>query len=405
MADITLTDKQNKAKNECLDWYFGRETNGKDPDRIFTIAGLAGTGKSTLVKFIIEEIGLDVDEVVFIAYTGMAANVLTRKGNVGASTIHKFIYHAIPVKDPETGEVLKFIFKLKEKDEMDDKIKLVVIDEVSMVDTGMLNEVHSFGIRTMALGDPGQLPPVGNSGNTLLKNPDVFLDEIMRQALDNPIIYLSMLAREGKFISYGTHGDRVQVIRRHELYKDMFLGADQIIAGYNETVQNINAYHRRFILGIENPFPIVGDKIICGKNQWEHTIYEDNLEVSLVNGLIGRIESIENQKRSATYKISFRPEFFKEEKFPKLYMNKIPFMNEKVRESFDEKSLYVFRKKIIETYGISEFKFGYAISCHKSQGSEFDNVLLFEERLNKKFHKNWLYTGITRAKEKLILVR
>jgi exodeoxyribonuclease V len=399
--NITLTDKQNKAKNEALDWFFNRETNGKDPNRIFTIAGLAGTGKSTMVSVTIEEMGLAEDEVAFIAYTGMAASVLMRKGNKNATTIHKLIYDAIPIKDA-FGILKGFKFELKE--ELAGKLRLVVVDEVSMPDTQMLNDLMSFGIKVMALGDPGQLPPIYGS-NSLLDNPDVFLDEVLRQALDNPIIYVSMLAREGKTIQYGMHGDTVQVVRPNELWADMFLGADQIIAGKNATVKALNMYHRKENLGIESPFPIEGDKVICLKNDWNYEITESGLDVFLVNGLMGKITSIENQKRAMLYKIGFQPLFLEEEQFTNVFVDKLPFMNEKVRESVSERQLFVFRKSIMDSYGIQEFAYGHAITCHKSQGSEFDNVLVFEEILNRKLHKNWLYTALTRAKEKLILVR
>jgi exodeoxyribonuclease V len=399
---ITLTDKQNKAKNDGVAWFKGTETNGKDPRRIFTIAGLAGTGKSTLVSFIIDETGLDDDEVVFVAFTGMAASVLLRKGNKNAMTIHKLIYNAIPIEDGETGMVTKFIFELKE--ELDNqKIKLIILDEVSMANEALVADLKSFGIKIMALGDPGQLPPI-SGGNTLLDNPDVFLDEIMRQALDNPIIYISMLAREGKRIPYGLYGDKVQVIQRNELHEEMFLHADQVIAGMNKTVQALNMFHRKHIQGIESPFPIVGDKVICLKNDWNYKITENGLDISLVNGLIGHLTSIENQKRTMLYKIGFKPIFMEEEEFPKLYADKVPFLNEKMQETVNPKSLYIFRKPVIDMYGIQEFAFGNAITCHKSQGSEFDKVLLFNEILNRKLHSRWLYTGITRAKEQLILV-
>jgi exodeoxyribonuclease V len=399
---ITLTDKQNKAKNDGVAWFKGTETNGKDPRRIFTIAGLAGTGKSTLVSFIIDETGLDDDEVVFVAFTGMAASVLLRKGNKNAMTIHKLIYNAIPIEDSETGMVTKFIFELKE--ELDNqKIKLIILDEVSMANEALVADLKSFGIKIMALGDPGQLPPI-SGGNTLLDNPDVFLDEIMRQALDNPIIYISMLAREGKRIPYGLYGDKVQVIQRNELHEEMFLHADQVIAGMNKTVQALNMFHRKHIQGIESPFPIVGDKVICLKNDWNYKITENGLDISLVNGLIGHLTSIENQKRTMLYKIGFKPIFMEEEEFPKLYADKVPFLNEKMQETVNPKSLYIFRKPVIDMYGIQEFAFGNAITCHKSQGSEFDKVLLFNEILNRKLHSRWLYTGITRAKEQLILV-
>jgi exodeoxyribonuclease V len=400
--NITLTDKQNEAKNAALDWFHNRETNGKDPNRIFTIAGLAGTGKSTLVSVIIQEMGLDKEEVAFAAYTGMAASVLLRKGNDMASTIHKLIYDTFKVMD-DFGRVVGFKFELKEK-LVNERLRLLVIDEWSMVDDKMIAELRSFKIKIIALGDPGQLPPI-TGGNSTMENPDVFLDEIMRQALDNPIIYLSMLARQGKRIDYGTHGDTVHVVRQNELWPEMFTGADQIIAGRNATVKAINKFHRHEHLGIENPFPVVGDKVICTKNDWEHMISEESLEIYLVNGLIGNITSIENQKRAMLYKMGFKPNFLQESQFPELFVDKLPFMNPKVKEGIDEKSLWIFRKGIEESKGIQSFQFGYAITCHKSQGSEFDNLLMFEEVLNRKLHKKWLYTGITRAKEKLILVK
>jgi exodeoxyribonuclease V len=399
---ITLTDKQNKAKKEGVEWFKGTETNGKDSNRIFTIAGLAGTGKSTLVSFIIEDTGLSEDEVVFVAFTGMASSVLLRKGNKNAMTIHKLIYNAIPIEDAETGMVTRFIFELKDKLD-NEKIKLIILDEVSMANESIIADLKSFGIKIMALGDPGQLPPI-SGGNSLLDKPDVFLTEIMRQALDNPIIYVSMLAREGKHIPYGVYGDKVQVIQRNQLHEEMFQYADQVIAGMNKTVHALNMYHRKHIQGIESPFPIVGDKVICLKNDWNYKISENGLDISLVNGLIGHITTLENQKRTMLYKIGFKPIFMEEENFPKLYADKIPFLNEKMQETVNPKSLYIFRKPVIDMYGIQDFAFGNAITCHKSQGSEFDKVLLFNEILNRQQHNRWLYTGITRAKEQLILV-
>ncbi|ALN97744.1 hypothetical protein Bp8pS_065 [Bacillus phage vB_BpuM-BpSp] len=151
---ITPTDKQSKAIKDIIAWYTGNEFNGKDPNRIFTLSGLAGSGKSSVVKLFIEELGLTNNEVAFAAYTGMAANVLLQKGNTGATTIHKLIYDTVPIKNEETGEIEKFIHQLKE--ELDRKeIKLIVIDEVSMVNESMLEQLKTFGVKIIAIGDPG----------------------------------------------------------------------------------------------------------------------------------------------------------------------------------------------------------------------------------------------------------
>lgn len=184
---LVLTDKQNYAKNSCVYWY----KNKTKPT--FTIAGVAGSGKSTIIEIIIEEMGLDKKNVRYCAYTGMASNVLIRKGNP-ATTIHKLIYDPIEVQDEKTKRK-KIVFKLKET--LDEDIRLIVVDEVSMVSQKMLDELLSFGIPILATGDPKQLPPIGSGMNKLLDNPDVFLDEPLRQALDNPIIYIANLLRQG----------------------------------------------------------------------------------------------------------------------------------------------------------------------------------------------------------------
>ncbi|ALN97745.1 hypothetical protein Bp8pS_066 [Bacillus phage vB_BpuM-BpSp] len=248
-----------------------------------------------------------------------------------------------------------------------------------------------------------QLPPV-SGGNTLLRNPDVFLDEILRQALDNEIIRLSMKARNGEYINFGRYGNDVVVIRNNQIEPEMFMSADQIIAGRNATISALNTYHRKKHLGINDPMPIVGDKIICLDNNWNYVLTEGNIEISLVNGSIGTIEEMSNLQRARLYNFTFKPNFMKEKAFHDVHVDKIPFMHETLQQSIKPKELYIYRKKFIDGNGINKFNYGYAITCHKSQGSEFNNVLLFNEVINKRMHPRWLYTAITRAKEKLIIV-
>jgi len=395
---ITLTAKQGQAVIDAKKWFTRNETNGKDPNRMFKIAGFAGTGKTTVVSEIIGELGLSEDEVVTVAYTGMATSVLMRKGNKNASTIHKLIYDAVPIE--EGGNVTKFEFTLK--DELDNKkIKLIVLDEASMANEEILTDLKSFRIPIIAVGDTGQLEPISGASSALI-DPDVFLDEIVRQALDNPIIYLSMLARQGQHIQYGQYGDSVQVVSREHMTLDMFSLADQIIAGRNATVQGLNKYYRNNIMNIQNPNPIVGDKLICLKNDWNYFIESNGIGIPLVNGLLGTLTDKNAHSKTLLYHSSFRP-IFADKEFHNLYIDGVPFVGDYMEE-LNEKRLYLFRKPIIESKGIQSFDFGYAITCHKSQGSEFNNLLLINEVLNRRSHPKWLYTGITRAKENLILV-
>src|SRR5699024_1441008 len=151
---------------------------------------------------IIEKIGIYPEEVAFVAFTGMAAGVMTRNGQT-ATTIHRLIYK--PFKDKKTN---KINFSLR--DELDPNIKLIVIDEISMVGQKLLDDLESFGIPYIGIGDPAQLGPVGTKPNKLLDNPDIFLDTPVRQSLDNPIVYLANEVRQGKSLStIGKYSDNI----------------------------------------------------------------------------------------------------------------------------------------------------------------------------------------------------
>lgn len=132
-------------------------------------------GKSFLVNYIIAALGVDPEtEVAFVALTGKAAQVLKEKGNPNPTTVHKLIYHAEQQKDGS------YKFKLKEQLDNPD-LKVIVVDEVSMLPNTMWEQLLTYPVYIIALGDPGQLSPINkDEDNHLLEHPHVFLDEIMR---------------------------------------------------------------------------------------------------------------------------------------------------------------------------------------------------------------------------------
>lgn len=402
--NYTLTHKQNIAYKKALEWY-----KNEPNKRMFTIAGYAGTGKTTLVRTIIEGLGLCNSSIAFCAYTGMASGVLTRNGNP-ATTIHKLIYDTIPIKDPKTGKV-DFIFKLKE--ELDNPVSLIIIDEIPMISNEMLEEINQFGIKIIGLGDPGQLGPVGKPLNEVLGKPDVFLDEIMRQSMDNPIIYISMLARENKSIPYGEYGGLVQVVQKNAMTEDMFLFSDQIIAGKNKTVQSLNNFYRSSIIKKDSPLPSVGEKLICLKNNWDLFINEGNIETFMVNGLIGTVVDDINtiKTKTKTFRFGFQPTYNNVESFKNILGDSLYFTDgireeKMIYDNYDKyKGILRLRNPMEETEKINKFTYAYCVTVYKSQGSEFNNVLYIDEYLSKQTYQRQLYTAITRAKEKLIIVK
>ena len=253
----------------------------------FEISGAAGTGKTTVVRHIMAELGLKNEEVLFMAFVGKAALALRLSG-VDGRTIHSIIYKIIKCnKRDENGNIIYYNgqpvleTRFVKVNDLPDNIKLLVVDEGGMVETNMGKDILSFGIPTLVLGDLHQLPPV--FGNSLfLQNPDVTLNEIMRQSKDSSIIYLSQLAMHGFMIPYGSYNNgECLVIKKHELTDEMLHDTDLVICGTNRMRDTINWYMRKNIFGIDSNEVVVGDKLICRQNCWETLLPDPSLDVDI----------------------------------------------------------------------------------------------------------------------------
>lgn len=389
-----------KKQSEGLDIILQRH---KAHEKYTTIAGYAGTGKSTLVKFAIAALEVEDDKVAYATYTGKAAEVLRKKGNPGACTLHKLLYQHVPLQGGG--------FYRKVKPSLD--VDIVVVDEISMVPKSMVDLLLSHKVYIIFLGDPFQLPQIDKTEeNNILDKPHIFLDEIMRQAAESEIIQLTMAIREGKEIE-PMRGNEVIILPQKELTTGCLTWADQIICATNVTRLNMNS-QMRGLLGYSGP-PQDGEKIICLKNYWE----ECNLGGdALVNGTTGIIKNPFESFRRIPYFIKndrhdlpiiqgdFYPDggngcFESVEIDKDMIMTGTPCIDWRVSYQLG---------KLRQKYGElrpREFDFAYAITCHKAQGSEWDKVLVIEERFpfNRIEHARWIYTAATRASEKLVLVK
>jgi len=400
-----LTADQKNADSLIKDWYYNSTR------QVFVLAGYAGTGKSTLLKYsITETLGLIPDQsVAFVTPTGKAATVLIRQG-ISATTLHRLIYQSI-TQETEievNGKKIK-IEKLsfKRRENIDKSIKLIVLDEASMVSDDVMYDLLQFGVKMIICGDNAQLPPVEGL-NTYLKEPDFTLRQIVRQQLDNPIIKLSQMAREGIYIPYGRYGDSVSVLNKRfftgEKRRHCLTTADQIICGINKTRTAINNEIRSMLN--RGPFPESGDKLICTLNNWEQFIDSD-FRFNLVNGIIGTVYNPFYDSSTGIGFMQFKVDFLDE-----LCPEALPFDTgiftdgRYIYKHGDYFASYDEDGEPSGAYTLNRFEYGYCISCHKAQGSEFDNTVIFDESYAFKEDRNrWLYTAITRTKKKLILLR
>lgn len=384
--------------------------------QVFRIFGFAGVGKTTLARHFAEGVeGL----VLYGAYTGKAAYVLRQMGCLNATTLHSMIYHAkekgrahlkeleqalveLRIEMRDESQVVvdgnEAVRELQEKIEEENAAlarpifalnpdsavahaKLVIVDEVSTVDTQLGEDLLSFGTKVLVLGDPAQLPPIYGAGFfTEGITPDVMLTEIHRQALDNPIIAMATQVREKRPLQLGNYGESC-VVEQSQIDAEMAQSADQMLVGRNRTRHSSNRRMRE-LLGFSGLLPVEGDRLVCLRN---------NHNVGLLNGAIWNVKGIGYSGEDRIF-MSLCPE-----------MQGMDLDVEAHTHHFlgKEDNLPWWERKEAE-----EFDFGYALTVHKAQGSQWKDVLLFDESYCFRSDRwRWLYTGLTRAAERITVVR
>ncbi|PVE25816.1 ATP-binding protein [Microvirga sp. KLBC 81] len=362
---MTWSPQQDAALKAVADWL----RRGDRP--VFRLFGYAGTGKTTLARHIAE--GVD-GEVAFGAYTGKAALVLRTKGCTDASTIHSMIYRSR--EGDENGP--QFVINRQSQAAKSD---LIVIDECSMVDEELGRDLLSFGKPVLVLGDPAQLPPVKGGGFFTEAGPDVMLTEVHRQAKDNPIVHLSMQVREGGRLEPGSYGES-RIIRRREIDAATVMAADQVLVGLNKTRRLYNTRLRE-LNGYRDPMPAAGEKLVCLRN---------DKTKGLLNGGTWSIQALRGI-RNDFIRMDVIPDDDVRRRSVEVAVHKAFF------EGTEEEVPFALRRES------DEFTYGYALTVHKAQGSQWDDLVLFDESYAFREHRSrWLYTGLTRAADRVTVV-
>lgn len=339
----------------------------------FYLAGFAGTGKTTLAMHFAEGVNGDV---IFGAYTGKAALVMQHKGCAGAATLHSLIY-----KLEEEGWGGEPKFKRNSASPVRGAA-LVIVDEVSMVGEELARDLLSFRTPVLVLGDPEQLPPVKSEGFFTKREPDFMLAEVHRQALDNPIIAMSMDVREGRRLQYGTYGES-RVITGREVETDEVLAADQLLVGKNLTRQRYNG-RMRHLRGFDGDVPNKGERLICLRN---------NRVNGLLNGQMWIVDDAAAAKWGNPEDVILKITDEMTDRRVETMARIEDFQGRDVGLTWQELRNY------------DRFDFGSAITVHKAQGSQWDNVFLFDESDTfREDRSRWLYTGLTRAAERITVV-
>jgi exodeoxyribonuclease-5 len=365
-----ITPHQHNALNAVTAWLKAKPGRANTP-LIFRLFGYAGTGKTTLARHIAEHVD---GKVLYAAFTGKAAQVMRSKGCERASTIHSLIYK------PRESDSEVPTFDLWD-DAPVSKAALIVVDECSMVDAELGRDLMSFGVPLLVLGDPAQLPPVQGGGFFTVAEPDAMLTEVHRQARDNPIVRLSMDIRAGRDLRPGVYGE-TEIVSRSLLDGQRVIDADQVLVGRNATRRAYNTRIRQR-RGIVDTLPAAGDKLVCLRNNKRKGLFNGSLwsvkeRPAARRDLIKMRLQPDDGFSGRSIKVSVRPECF---------AGGIEQVEWPLRKRFDE------------------FDYGYVLTVHKAQGSQWDDVVLFDESSAfMESRQRWLYTGVTRAAKRLTLV-
>jgi len=386
MSDITLSKKQILIVEKLIDWFKASS------QKYITLGGYAGTGKTTLLGYLSKKLHNEKKniKIAFCSYTGKASRVLERKlrdvksldSDDFIGTIHRLIYR--PIVD-ERDEIIGW----EKVPTADFKYSLIVIDEASMVTEDIWNDLLSFGIPILAVGDHGQLPPI-NSEFNLMKKPELKLEDIYRQEASNPIIKISEMARREGRIPFDIFGKNIKKIHKEdedtqEILTDIFESFDEntmVLCGYNSSRIKLNKGIRA--LHFDKEIPQVGDRVICLKNNRIENIF---------NGMMGNILDISKEK---THGFSYYETEIALDCEDYTFWGKISI------NQFNSPTLIDLKMR-----EVNYFDFGYALTVHKAQGSQAKRVVVFEERFSKMDDESfarWLYTAVTRAEKELIIV-
>lgn len=371
VPEIQLTPEQTNAHDKIVEWYNNCRA-GRTSTKEFRLGGYAGTGKTTLLRFVRNSLGRGYN-IAFCAFTGKAADVLSRKG-IPASTIHSLIYEV-----EDVNGTLHFYKRARLP------FNLICVDEASMISTELYEDLRSYGIPLLFVGDPGQLEPVGKGNPNLMVNANFVLKEIHRQALQSPIIQLASIIRTSddhpKMIlpKLKNNEDLGVELTSKKLTGDQLHAADQIICAKNETRRQINMIMRKN-LGFNNPGLELNEKLICLQN---------NRILGVFNGQLWYVAEILGE-HATHYAVRVKGP---EPDGP--LVREINIWSDPFYRNIDKE------EKVPK--GLMYVDYGYCVTCHKSQGSEWKHVLLVDEYMPPRIWdmKRWRYTGITRAAEKL----
>jgi exodeoxyribonuclease-5 len=360
-----------------VSWFY----DGSYDRPVYKLSGAAGVGKSYVVSVVLKLLHLRPYQVRIVCPTGKAATVLRSRG-VDAHTIHKVFYN---VNQSPSGDVY-----FTKRRSIGQGISLIVLDEASMVNDRMFQDLLSFEIPILLVFDGYQLPPI-MSTNTFIDEPDIFLTEVMRQKKESGVLELATMIRNGEIPKPGKYKESEVVNQKKDMELDKF---DLAVCFTNEDRRILNQKARQ-VRGFKEQYPEKGEKLICLKNDYNHWIVHNDLELYLVNGM-GLSTLSDTKMNKTTLRIVSRPEFIDHGEFDCTVWPD-PFDPE---HSGVIPNLFEHQAK-----NLVFLDYGYAVTVHKAQGDSAPNVLVIDDfKGSDDMYLRWIYTATSRSSKRVCIV-
>lgn len=369
-ADIEFSEDQQQVLKAVDEWF-------NTSEQTLTFGGYAGTGKTTLIK----ELARTFNRIAVVAFTGKAVSVLRRKGVRQAETLHSLMYQ--PVGEDEEGDPIftrrqTLARYYSDGYEYAPEPDLVIVDEASMINERMHNDLEILARKILYVGDHGQLQPIGYDPG-LMCDPTLRLEQIHRQAEGSAILQYAHHLRQGNDPFDWTKPSPESDVQISNRWPDNLHEFDTVLVGFNGTRHYLNKVIRE-ARGFEGVLPQRGETLICLAN---------NAHFGIFNGLQVTVNDCEQRDEETAY-LRFT-DFSGFDRQVPIYLPQLG-----TSEKFQREEL------IRENLGL--FDWGYVLTCHKAQGSEWDNVCVIES-IHKGWNEaRWRYTAATRAAKKLTYV-
>ena len=401
-----LTEDQKRGADLFDEWF--HSVKHKKSDMIFRLGGVSGTGKSFLIRYLIERYQFTAAECYVVAYTGQAVNVLRRSGVI-AKTIHSTF---MKVKDVPIFKDGKPVYrrgipltrtKFTPIKKLPEEVKLIICDEASFLPEDLEKMMLGYNVPILETGDPIQLPPVAGKQCFHMGNLDWFMEDIMRQSLDSEIVRLSHAIRHYDPIDSREYGRDVCFLWAQEdlettfnRYIPFIRGSDMIMALKNKDRRVLIDLYRDKIIKTTSPYPVKGERLICRQNDWTLTLGPYPLTNGTQGYAVHTVGKSEVDKATRSFILDFRPTFIDDDYFDGLLCD-----SEFIRRPYGDKDA----EEMCRYNPGKKFEFGHVITVHSAQGSSARTAMFFDSFLyDAEYHMRIRYTAVTRAEKRLYYI-